>query len=139
MTKLSSESCENFLDFLPIVLILSHGNATVERGFSINSKCTVKNQSQRSLIAQRHIYDAIQDAGDVEKFEIVKSLIQYMRNAYSVYKSDKVNRENEARRISEEQMLKRKKQAEIKELEKKRSKAWAETKKFALEIKNKNI
>ena len=42
---------------MKILLILSHGQAQVERGFSTNTKLLVENQSKESLIAQRSIHD----------------------------------------------------------------------------------
>ena len=42
---------------LKILLILSHGQAQVERGFSTNAKILVENQHKESLIAQRQIHD----------------------------------------------------------------------------------
>ena len=38
---------------------LSHGNASVERGFSVNESILVENMSERSLIGQRLVIDAI--------------------------------------------------------------------------------
>ena len=35
--KLSSNNCKNFVEFVKVILTLSHGNACVERGFSVNS------------------------------------------------------------------------------------------------------
>ena len=36
-------------------MVLSHGQATVERGFSVKGKLLVENLHMESLIAQRHI------------------------------------------------------------------------------------
>ena len=40
-----------------MLMILSHGQATFERGFSVNGKFLVENLHTESLIAQRHIHD----------------------------------------------------------------------------------
>ena len=40
-----------------MLLILSHGQATVESGFSVNGKCLLENFHTESLIAQRHTHD----------------------------------------------------------------------------------
>ena len=45
---------------LKMLMILSHGQATVERGFSGNGKLLVENVLTESLIAQRHIHDHMQ-------------------------------------------------------------------------------
>ena len=44
---------------LKIVFTLSHGNASVESGFSVNESILVENMSKRSLIGQRLVIDAI--------------------------------------------------------------------------------
>ena len=40
-----------------MLMILSHGQATFERGFSVNGKFLVENLHTENLIAQRHIHD----------------------------------------------------------------------------------
>ena len=52
--KLSTKPCDNFIDFAK--LILSHGNAIVERGFSVNAECLVENQLDKSLISGAKTY-----------------------------------------------------------------------------------
>ena len=44
-------------NMLKMLMILSHGQATVERGFSGYGKLLVENFHTESLIAQRHIHD----------------------------------------------------------------------------------
>ncbi len=43
----------HFSNFFMKILLLFHGNADVERGFSINKECIVRNLMEESLIAQR--------------------------------------------------------------------------------------
>ena len=45
---------------LKMLMLLSHGEATVERGFSVNGELLVKYFSTESLIAQRHIHNHMQ-------------------------------------------------------------------------------
>lgn len=134
--KLASKPCPNFRNFVQTILILSHGNASVERGFSVNSEIVVENQTERSLIAQRFIYDAIQDANGVENFNIDKNIIHCFRNAHSLYKEDMGNKEKETIKQREEQFLLKRKEAEIKELESKRAKMLSEASKISTEIEN---
>ncbi|KAJ8896618.1 hypothetical protein PR048_001962 [Dryococelus australis] len=67
------------------VLIISHGNAFVERGFSMNKEIIVDNQLTRSLIAQRQVYNGVQALGGLKNVEITKKSILKMRNAGSLY------------------------------------------------------
>ena len=46
-----------------LVLILSHGNAKVEHGFSINKQILKDNMLERSLVAQRIVHQAIPKQG----------------------------------------------------------------------------
>ena len=45
------------------IFVLSHRNASVESGFSINSGILVENLHEESVVAQRQVYDAVLDAG----------------------------------------------------------------------------
>ena len=45
---------------IKMLMILSHGQPTVERGFSGNGKLLVENFHMQSLIAQRHIHHHMQ-------------------------------------------------------------------------------
>ncbi|KAK7868384.1 hypothetical protein R5R35_013669 [Gryllus longicercus] len=136
MTKMSPKPCPNFLDFLKTILIISHGNASVERGFSVNSECIVENQTEKSLVAQRYVYDAVQDAGGVDKFNIDKSLIHSFRNAHSLYKDEMKTQKNAAEREDEIRFQNKRKQSEIHELEAKREKMLAEASKISAEIED---
>jgi len=73
--------------FVKMVLILSHVNAFVEQGFSVNKEILVENLSEISLVAQRRTYDGLMyHGGDIRTFEITKSLIHSFQNAHSIYK-----------------------------------------------------
>lgn len=49
--------------FMQKICVLFHGNAAVERSFSINKDCLVENLLERSLVAQRrHICDGVKAA-----------------------------------------------------------------------------
>ena len=59
-----------------LVCFLSHGNATVESGFSINSDALVENLLEKSVVAQTQVYDGIHHSGDVLKVDNTKSMIK---------------------------------------------------------------
>lgn len=54
-----SDAADDLKKYIELVLCLSHGQASVERGFSLNKDLLVENQKEESLIAQRHIKDRI--------------------------------------------------------------------------------
>lgn len=72
--------------FIKKIVILSHENAALKRGFSINKEFLVENLLEESLVAQRTVYDAINAAGGVTEVKIDKSLILNARNACSLTK-----------------------------------------------------
>jgi hypothetical protein len=47
------------------VLVPSHGNATVESGFSVNDSILVENMHEESIVAQRQVYDAVQSVAEL--------------------------------------------------------------------------
>ena len=68
-----------------ILLLLSHGQATVERGFSVNKNVTTENLSKESLIAQRLIIDNIRRVGGPHKIVITKGLLAFASSARQKY------------------------------------------------------
>ena len=52
------------------VLIFSHGQASVESGFSINSSIMVENLHE-SLVAQRLVYDSVNSLGGIKKVDTI--------------------------------------------------------------------
>lgn len=77
--------CGEFNCFVKKFLILSHGNADLESGFSVNRECLMENQHEESLIAERQVYDSLTDASGVEKLNITKSMILAARNSHARY------------------------------------------------------
>ena len=95
---LSHDENKDLIGFLQMIFVLSHGNASLERGFSINKECLIDNMQKESLIAQRLIYDTVIAKGGIDNINIDKHLILSCRNAHSRYKEAlekrKLEREN---------------------------------------------
>ena len=72
-------------ELLKQLLVLSHGQASVERGFSVNKETTDYNLAQHSLIARRQIIDHITNVGGVEKVEITNALLVSASSARQRY------------------------------------------------------
>lgn len=68
MALLNNERSENLKKIFQLLLPLSHGNATLERGFSINEDVIAENLKEDSIVAQRIVYDIVMDAGGVDEF-----------------------------------------------------------------------
>ena len=70
-----------FAEIMKIVLTLSHGQASVERGFSVSKNLLVENLQESSLIAQHRVVNYM-DANCYEpyNFPMKKDLIQIVRN-----------------------------------------------------------
>lgn len=107
---------------MKLIFVLSHGNAAVESGFSVNGDMLVENLHEASLVAQRMVFDSIKSAGGVLKVEIDKRLLQYVRGSRSRYeqavKAQKAEKAEEMARSA----AKRKVSSEIKVLEAKKAK-----------------
>ncbi|KAJ4934609.1 hypothetical protein JOQ06_007395 [Pogonophryne albipinna] len=64
-----------------MLLVLSHGQASVERGFSINKELIVENQKVASLVAQRLIVCHIRSVGGVTNVQLTKELLNSVSGA----------------------------------------------------------
>jgi len=92
---------------IKLLLLTSHGQATVERGFSVNKEVAVENLTERSFIAQRIIYDHIESVGGLANVKISKQLLTSSAGARQKYlyylddhKRSKVSQENALKRKS---------------------------------------
>ncbi|XP_070176232.1 uncharacterized protein [Littorina saxatilis] len=81
------------------LLMLSHGQASVERGFSVNKEIMTDNMKGRTLVAQRHVTDHIANVGGAEKVMLSKKLLYNAASArqrYSEYlEEEKEKKKNE--------------------------------------------
>jgi len=68
-----------------MALLLSHGQATIERGFSINKLLVVENQQEQSLVARRVFKDHILHVKDVTHINITHAVVLAARSARSKY------------------------------------------------------
>lgn len=99
-----------------LALILSHGQATVERGFSINKELVTENQQQQSLVARRMIKDHIMHVGGVTNVEITHGMVVAARSARAKYMHELELRKEQEK--AEEKRNKRKaEEVELKQLE----------------------
>ena len=67
------------------VLILAHGNARVESGFSINEDLLVENMKEESLVASRLVYEGVAKEGGVSEVQIGKRMIDDVDKAHKQY------------------------------------------------------
>ncbi|KAK0151781.1 hypothetical protein N1851_006845 [Merluccius polli] len=81
----SKPSFSSVWDVVKVLLVLSHGQASVERGFSINKEMIVENQKEKSLVAQRLIVDHVRSVGGINKVEITKELLLSAAGARQKY------------------------------------------------------
>ena len=132
--SLVHKPCENLLVLANLVCIFSHGNAILERGFSVNDQLLVENLSEESLVAQRRIHDKVTYVGGVEKIEITKALVLSMRNGHSRYRDALRSKKEREGKESAKESIKRSRDAAVKELEAKKLACLANAAATAAEI-----
>lgn len=79
------EESEELWQVIKIVLVVSHGNARVEGGFSVNKECLTPNLKQDTLKAQRIVCDAVKAAGGLSKELISAGLLKSVSMARKRY------------------------------------------------------
>ena len=109
-----------------IMLVISHGQASVERGFSINRNASTANQSEGSLVARRIVRDHINYLGGLDNFSVTPPLIKTMKGANRRYKENQAEKKKENER--------KKKQSKKDELQEK-----IDTKKKTIKATENNI
>lgn len=120
---------QNLFMFVRNVLILSHGNAAVESGFSINKALLVENMQEKSVVALRTVYDAVSSVGGLFQVNITKKMILAARNAHSFYHEELKAQKLLEKESKEHENKKRRAAEEIKELKVKKIKIQQEAEK----------
>lgn len=123
MTVLSQNNASPVLTkFFKVVLLLSHGNAFVERGFSTNKEIEVENQKHPSLVAQRQVFDGVmaEADGDVGKVDITRAMISKVNHSRQEYMQALEDEKRAKTESSEEKLKKRRICDQLQELKEKR-------------------
>lgn len=105
-----------------LILTLSHGNASVESGFSVNADMLVENLQEDSLVAQRTVYDSVQASGGLIGVNIDKSMLQFVRGAHRRYQEALECKRKAATEEDKKAAAKRRAHDEIKTLLQKKKK-----------------
>ncbi|KAH8033686.1 hypothetical protein HPB51_015308 [Rhipicephalus microplus] len=85
-TNVCSQDHKELQFFVKLLSCLSHGNAVVERGFSVNKECLVENLKEDFLVAQRVVHDVVLAAGGIAQVDITDKMVKTIRSAYSIYR-----------------------------------------------------
>ena len=84
-------------DVVKLVFTLSHGQAPVERGFSVNKELQVENLQQLSLVSQRIVSNYLTDFGkSITKVPLTNAFLKSCQLAHSRYATALEMNKNEA-------------------------------------------
>ena len=82
---------DKVLTVIKLLMVLSHGQASVERGFSVNKKVEVENLGTQFLVAQRMICDHVKSVEGVLKVSITQKLLKSASAARLTLKAPRKN------------------------------------------------
>ena len=74
-------NCPKVWSVCELALLLLHGQASVERGFSVNKELVIENQSEQTLAARRIIKDHVIHVNCVTNVEITRNMVLAARSA----------------------------------------------------------
>ena len=83
-----NQPCEDLKAVIKLISILSHGNAKVESGFSINKEILEVNLMEQSLVAQRIVHEGKFKEGSVMKADINKMMMEDVKQTWRYAKAD---------------------------------------------------
>ncbi|RUS79907.1 hypothetical protein EGW08_012345 [Elysia chlorotica] len=119
---LDLEGMDALKKVINMVLTMSHGNAEVERGFSVNKEVSVENMAERSIIARRLICQFIKDNGNCPAMvPLGKKMLTSCSGAYQKYKTS-LEEERKKKELGEKTNTKKRKAEEKKGMDVKRRK-----------------
>ncbi|KAG8175603.1 hypothetical protein JTE90_019415 [Oedothorax gibbosus] len=82
---LSVQKYTKVWEVVKIVLLFSHGQASVERGFSVNKAIEVENLKENSYVSQRLVYDYAKTYTHLHDFEITNDMRKSVSSARLKY------------------------------------------------------
>ena len=106
ISHMSETKYSLLLKVIRLILVLSHGQASVKRGFSINKQVEVENLKEQSLVAQRLLCDHVKTVGGVSNVTINNKLL--VSSAMARQKYELYLQEEREKKKSNEEMRKRK-------------------------------
>ena len=98
----AADTYKHLRNVLKIILVLSHGQSTVERGFSTNKEVEVENMKEKTLVAQRIICDHINNVGGLQHVPLTKELLlscKMSRQRYTQHLEDERTKRKSASEI----------------------------------------
>ena len=72
-------------EVIKLVMILSHGDARAESGFSANEEMLVENMSEGSLVARRMVFNGVKDERGISYVDVNRNMLTFINNAHSEY------------------------------------------------------
>lgn len=121
---------EKLWDVVAPLLLLSHGNASVERGFSVNRQIEVENMKEGTYRAQQLMCDHLRSVRGIDNFVVTKALLKSASSARQRY----VFHLEEQKRQKVTEKLNTKRKALFDEIDElKRKKTWLEKDASSLE------
>lgn len=114
-TLLIGDNYAALLDVVKILLVFSHGQASVERGFSVNKEVKVENLHEHSLVAQRVIGDHLRAVGGVLNVPITKKLLAAAASSRQKYEK-RLQDQSDKKKTDEERRKRKQVMDEIEEL-----------------------
>ena len=118
-THMTGENYAALFDIVNVLLVLSHGQASVEQGFSVNKEIEVENLHEHSLVAQHIICDHLRAVGGVLNVPITKKLLAAAASSRQKYEKY-LQEERDKKKTAEEQRKRKHVLDEIEELKEKK-------------------
>lgn len=134
MTLLNNHESKSLQIVIRLLLPLSHGNAYLERGFSVNGEIVIENLKEDSIVAQRIVFDGIAEAGGIYNCQINKDMLLSMRNANNYWKQALDNQRSRQSAEENRKANKRKAALMAKELEEKKKRLILESQKAVADL-----
>ena len=76
---------KNLYEVIKLCMLLSHGNARVEAGFSINEQFLEVNMKESSVVNQRIVYEGILNEGGILKVKVDSTMLKYVKQSANEY------------------------------------------------------
>jgi hypothetical protein len=105
---LSKSSYKKLWNVMQMLMLLSHGQATVERGFSFNKEIMTHNMKEPTLVTLRAVVDHAALVGGLDKMTITKKMLLAdgsAKTAYNNYVAEETEKNPKAKKTQKRKAL----------------------------------
>ena len=117
-------------------MLLLHGDACVESGFSVDEGMLVESMSEDWVVARRMVFDSVTNKGGISTVDVNRKMLKFVNNTHSEYVKQLEKQKEQQTSVEKKRVKKRKITNELKKVKKAKQKFIEQHKQKSAELES---